>query len=305
MRAVQIATFGGPEVVHVAEVKKPSPAADEVLVKVGAAGINPVDWKIREGYLRDVLPLPLPITLGNEIAGTVVEVGAQVRDRSIGDRVHGGVGMIGGLAEFVTVKAANLAKLPGSMSMVEAAAIPTAAATAIPVLDAAGVGAGTTVLVHAAAGAVGSMLIQLAKLRGAYVIALTSAANIEYIRSLGADKVLDRTGNWQASVGTVDAVLDAFGLPAQESSWGVIKRGGILVSIAHPPSEQSAAAHGVRGTMVFGHPNGPGLAQVDALIEAKKVKVRIAGTFPLENVREALAASQSGSTVGKLVLTFG
>jgi NADPH:quinone reductase-like Zn-dependent oxidoreductase len=305
MRAAQIAKFGGPEVVQIVDVDKPAPTDDEVLIKVEAAGVNPVDWKIREGYLREVLPFPLPITLGNEIAGKVVQLGANVRDFAVGDRVHGGVGMVGGFAEFVVAKTAPLAKLPVSISMTEGASLPVCVATAIPALDAGAVGAGTIVLVHAAAGAVGSMFIQLAKLRGAYVIALTSAANIDYVRSLGADKVLDRTGNWQASVGKVDAVLDAFGLPAQEGSWGVIKPGGILMSIAHPPSQQSATAHGVRSAMIFGSPNGANLAATDRLIEAKKVKVRIAGTFPLDKVRDALAASQSGNTVGKLVLTFG
>jgi NADPH:quinone reductase-like Zn-dependent oxidoreductase len=304
MRAAQISRFGGPEVVRVTQIERPRPAADEVLVEVAAAGINPVDWKIREGYLRDVLPVPLPVTLGNEVAGTIAQLGSQVRGFAVGERVHGAVGMVGGLAEFAAAKAANLAKLPEGMSMVEAAAIPVAAATANAVLKAGDIGAGTSVLVHAAAGAVGSMFIQLAKVRGAQVIALTAAANADYVRSLGADKVLDRARDWQASVTPVDVVFDAFGLPAQESSWGVLKRGGILLSIAHPPSEQTAAQHGVRSAMVFGHPEGPGLAEVDKLIAAGKVKIKIARTFSLENVREALAASQSGGTVGKLVISF-
>ena len=304
MRAVRIHSFGGPEVVHVDEVADSVPGADEVLVAVAAAGVNPVDWKIREGYLNEVMPFELPVTLGNEIAGTVAALGANVRGFAVGDRVHGAVNMTGGFAEKAVIKSANLALLPDGIGMTDAAAIPIAAATASAALTAAAIAPGSRVLVHSASGSVGSMFIQLAKLRGAHVVALTAAENVSYIRSLGADEVFDRGAPWQSLIAPVDAVFDGFGLPAQDASWALIKRGGILVSLVQPPSETAAAAHQVRGVMIFGAPDGAGLSQIDELVAAGRVTIRIAATFPFERVREALAASQSGTSVGKLVLEF-
>jgi NADPH:quinone reductase-like Zn-dependent oxidoreductase len=305
MRAVRIHAYGGPEIAHIEDAETPRPGAGEVLVKVAAAGVNPVDWKIREGYLAAMVPLAFPITLGNEFAGTVEALGPGVEGFAVGERVHGSTGMVGSFAQYAVANAASIARIPDGIGFVEAAAIPVAATTSAAALTAGEVAAGTRVLVHSAAGGVGSLFLQLAKQRGAHVVALTSPATIDYVKELGADEVIDRTGDWAASVAPVDVVFDAFGGPAQERSWPLLKPGGIMVSLVQPPSPDKAAELGVRGTMVFGGPNGAELAAIDALIASGKVRIRIAREFPFEQTIEALAASATGTTVGKLVVTMG
>lgn len=305
MQAAQISAYGGPDVLKVVDVPVPSPGPGEVLVKVAAAGVNPIDWKIREGYLAEVAPLALPVTLGNDLAGTIEALGADVQGLSIGDAVFGSPGMTGGFAEFALVRVDQLALVPDGMSMVVAAALPVAAATATVALDTAGVKAGARLLVHAAAGSVGSLAIQLAKARGAHVTAVTSRATQDHVRALGADIALDRDGDWAAQAGQVDVVLDGVGGATQEASWPVLAKGGILVSLVQPPSEERAQAFGARGVMIFGRPTAEALESVAALAASGRVKVPIAGEYSLDAVGEALAVSQSGGAVGKLVVIIG
>lgn len=305
MQAAQISAYGGPDVLKVVDAPVPSPGPGEVLVKVAAAGVNPIDWKIREGYLAELAPLALPATLGNDVAGTIEALGADVQGLSIGDAVLGSPGMTGGFAEFALLKVDQLAIVPAGISMVVAAALPVAAATATVALDTAGVKAGTRLLVHAAAGSVGGLAIQLAKARGAHVTAVTSRATQDHVRALGADVVLDREGDWAAQAGQVDVVLDGVGGATQEASWSVLAKGGILVSLVQPPSEERAQALGVRGAMIFGHPTAEALESVAALVASGQVKVPIAGEYSLDAVSEALAVSQSGKAVGKLVVIIG
>src|ERR1700722_1953853 len=175
MRAVEISRYGGPEVLQVVEAGNPAdPGAGQVLVHVAAAGVNPVDWKAREGYLKDFVPFTFPTILGGEIAGTIVAVGAGVVDFPVGAAVNGSTGLIGGVAGYAIAHVATLARKPASVSIVEAAAVPIAAATVLAAFSAGSVGSGTRILIHAAAGGVGSVAVQLARLRGADVTALTS-----------------------------------------------------------------------------------------------------------------------------------
>jgi NADPH:quinone reductase-like Zn-dependent oxidoreductase len=304
MRAVQITTYGGPEVLSVNDAPAPVAGPGQLLVKVAAAGVNPVDWKIREGYMKEAFPLSFPATLGNEIAGTVAAIGDGVEGFAVGDAVHGSTGPVSGFADLVAISASSVARKPEGMSMVEAAALPVAVATSMPTLDAGGVGAGTRVLVHAASGGVGSILVQLARHRGAEVTGLASPDNIDFLRSLGVATVVDRTSAYEQEIGGFDVVVDAFGPQAQERSWGLLKPGGILVSIAAPPPQDVAQSRGVRATMAFGAPNGSTLAEADRLFDAGQLKITIARTYPVERAAEALADVQKGLPRGKVVLTF-
>jgi len=306
MRALEITNYGGPEVMKVtSDAASPAaPAAGQVIVKVAAAGVNPVDWKIREGYMREFMPLTFPAILGNEIAGTVEAVGPEVTGLAVGDAVYGATGMLGGFAESVALKAELLVLKPETVSFIEAAALPVAAATATVALDTAEVKAGTRILIHAASGGVGSIAVQLAKLRGADVTALASAGNLDFVRELGADHVVDRDSDYERTLGDFDVVLDGHGPEAQARSWGLLRKGGILVSLVAPPSEALAAEHGVRATMVYGTPTQAALSAFNALLAAGKIKVTVSQTYPLETAVAAFVESQTGKVRGKLIVTF-
>lgn len=304
MRAIQITAYGGPEVVTVNQVTEPELAAGQLRVSVAATGVNPVDWKVRDGYMKDMLEVPFPFTIGNEFAGTVTGLGEGVSGFALGDSVYGSVGPIGVFADVLAVSAGAVAKTPASLSLVEAAALPVAVVTAQAALDAGQVGPGSRLLVHAAAGGVGSIAVQLAKALGAEVTALTSPASMDFVRSLGADHVVDRTMAYEETIGDFDMVLDAFGPPAQARSWGLLKPGGILVSLTNQPDEGEAAKHDVRAAMTFGAPDAAALANAAALVDAGKLKVSIQRTYPMEEAVAAMAEVAGGNVRGKIVLTY-
>lgn len=304
MRAVQITAYGGPEVLAVNQVAPPELGAGQLRVAVAATGVNPVDWKIRDGHMKDILQIPFPFTIGNEFAGTVTELGEGVTGFAVGDVVYGSVGPIGVFADELAVDANAVAKAPASLSLVESAALPVAIVTAQAAFDAEPVGPGTRLLVHAAAGGVGSIVIQLAKALGADVTALTSPATMDVVRGLGADHVIDRTTPYEQAIGNFDIVLDAFGPAAQARSWGLLKPGGILISLVAPPDQDEAARHGVRATMTFGTPNAAALARAAALADAGKLKPTIQRTYPVEQAAAAMAEVEGGNVRGKVVLTY-
>jgi NADPH:quinone reductase-like Zn-dependent oxidoreductase len=304
MKAVQITGFGGPEVVKVQDAPEPVAAPGTVVVRVAAAGVNPVDIKIRDGYMKDFMPWTFPATLGNEIAGIVEAVGEGVEGFAPGDEVIASTGARGAFAGLVAIDAAVLAKKPAALDMVHAAALPVAVATSMPVIEAGEIGKGTRVLVHAAAGGVGNIFVQLVRARGAEVTALGSPDNLDFLRDIGADHVVDRTTDYASGIGGFDVVLDAFGPPAQEKSWALLKPGGILVSLVAPPSQETAEAHGVRAVMTFGRPDGPALIEAAKLVDAGKLKVTVQRTYPAEQVNDAFAEVEGGKVRGKVVLTF-
>lgn len=304
MRAVQITAYGGPEVVTINEVERPELRTGQLRVAVAATGVNPVDWKIRDGHMKDVLPVPFPFTIGNEFAGTVTELGDGASGFAVGDAVFGAVGPIGVFADELAVDAGAVARAPASLSPVEAAALPVAVVTAQAAFDAGPVGPGTRLLVHAAAGGVGSIAIQLAKALGAHVTALTSPATIDFVRGLGADDVVDRTTAYEQAIGDFDVVLDAFGPEAQARSWGLLKPGGVLVSLVAPPDPDEAARRGVRATMTFGTPDAAALARAAALADAGKLRPAIARTYPVEQAVAAMDEVGTGAVRGKIVLTY-
>jgi NADPH:quinone reductase-like Zn-dependent oxidoreductase len=303
MKAIQYSSYAGADGLTLVEAPKPTPQSGEVLVKIHAAGVNPVDIAVSEGFFKDFRPMSFPITAGSEMAGVIEAVGSDVKNFAVGDAVHATLGSTGAFAEYVAVEVSKLARKPARMSFVEAAGLPVAAATATVALNTGNVERGTKLLIHAAAGGVGSVAVQMAKARGAEVTALASAGNIEFVKTLGADRVVDRASRYEDSLRDFDVVLDAFGPPAQERSWSLLRKGGVLVSLVTQPSEETAAKYGVRAVRIFGMPTGEVLAQADALVDAGKLKVHVSRTYPLAQAADALREVASGRVRGKLVLT--
>ncbi len=313
MKAVRIHQYGGPEVLKYEDAPRPQPREGDVLVRVHAAGVNPVDWKARQGHLQKMISYPLPMIPGWDLSGTVESLGPAASGLAVGDEVYGrpDIARDGAYAEYIVVRAGELAKKPRSIDHVHAAAVPLAALTAWQALFEApepyssiGLAQGQTVLVHAAAGGVGSFAVQLAKWRGATVIATGSAQNESFLRELGADQFVDYTRQrFEDVVHGVDAVFDTVGGETQSRSWHVLKPGGVLVSILSRPSEADAKAHAARAAYVFVQPDAAQLGEIARLIDAKVVKPILAEVLPLAQARQAHELSQTGHVRGKIVLT--
>jgi len=303
MKAIRIHSFGGAEVLVYEDAPKPEPGEGEVLIRVHAAAINPIDWKIRSGFVKK--DLPMPFILGWDASGEVVASGMGVTEFKPGDAVYTMLGMkAGAYAEYVTAPASLIALKPQSVDHIHAAAVPLVSLTAWQALfDLAGLQQGQRLLLHRAAGGLGSMAVQLAKAKGAYVIGTASSRNADFLRQLGVDEVIDyQSTRFEDVVSDVDVVFDTIGGDTQERSFGVLKKGGFLVSAVSPPSEEMTAAHGVRGAKVFAKPNAARLEEVAALIDAGLVKPIVEKVLPLEEVRFGHELSQSGHTRGKIVL---
>jgi NADPH:quinone reductase-like Zn-dependent oxidoreductase len=306
VKAVRIHTYGGPEVLKYEEVPRPQAAAGEVLIRVHAAGVNPVDWKIREGYLKKFLPHTLPLILGWDVSGVVEAAGPGVTRLNVSDEVYSrpDISRDGAYAEYIVVRESEVALKPWSLDHIHAAAIPLAALTAWQTLfDAAQLEAGQTVLIHAAAGGVGSFAVQLAKWKGARVIGTASERHLEFVRQLGADEAIDyQTTRFEDVVCGVDVVLDSIGGDTQKRSWQVLKKGGILVSIVEQPSVEEAAVRGVRQSYVFIQPDATQLAELAKLADLGKLKAVVQTVLPLSEARRAHELSQAGHVRGKIVL---
>jgi NADPH:quinone reductase-like Zn-dependent oxidoreductase len=306
MKAVCIYSYGGTEVLKYEDAPKPHPAAGEVLVRVHAAAINPVDWKIREGHLESMLHHTLPLVLGWDVSGVVDAVGPEVRRLKVGDEVFSrpDIARDGAYAEFIVIKESEVALKPKAIDHVHAAALPLAGLTAWQTLFVAGgLVAGQRVLIHAAAGGVGHLAVQLAKWKGAHVIGTASEKNHDFLRKLGADQVIDHaTVKFESAVEPVDLVLDTLGGEIQEPSWQVLKPGGILVSVVNPPSAETAAKHGVRQAFVFIEPNAGQLAEIAALVDGEELKVIVETTLALSDATRGQELSERGHTRGKIVL---
>jgi NADPH:quinone reductase-like Zn-dependent oxidoreductase len=313
MRAVTAKEFGGPEVLTVEEVARPEPLPTEVLVRVHAAGVNPVDWKTREGQGMAGLQT-LPMTLGWDVSGVVEEVGFGVTTLKPGDEVYAMPWFpraANAYAEYVTAPARQWARKPATLDHVHAAAVPLAALTAWQtVVDTAHVRAGQRVLITAAAGGVGHFAVQFARHRGAHVIATASAARHPWLKELGADETVDyTTTRFEDAVDGVDVVIDLVGDAHDRTSTRalrVLRPGGLLVAVpagVSPELAAAAEAAGVRVTPYLVEPDGAALTTIAGLIDAGEVAVEVAETFPLERAAEAHARGETGRTRGKLVLT--
>ncbi|MCX5155237.1 NADP-dependent oxidoreductase [Streptomyces sp. NBC_00291] len=305
MRAVVVSQWGGPEVLVEREIERPEPGMGEVLVRVRAAGVNPVDWKTREsGGLIPWGPVP---AVGWDVSGTVEAVGPGVTLYRVGDEVYGMPRFpqqAGAYAEYVTAPARHFARKPASLDHVEAAALPLAALTAWQALvDTAGVSAGQRVLVHAAAGGVGHLAVQIAKARGAYVIGTASAAKHALLRDLGADEVIDyRTADFEDVVSDIDVVIDTMGGDHGQRSLKILKPGGHLVTLPGPDG-LPADAEGVHATWLLVEPDLKGLEGIAALVEQGLLKPLVDTVLPLEQAAKAHEIGERGRTTGKIVLT--
>ena len=305
MKAVTISKYGDQSVLTFADIERPKPKSDEVLVHNRAVAVNPVDWKIRNG-LGEMFGLQLPIVLGCEIAGTVEEAGGGVRDFQVGAAVYGYVSLQrnGGYAEYTIAKSDEIAPKPESLDFDNAAAVAVGALTSSQaIFDTANLRAGQRILITGASGGVGSMAVQLAKAKGAFVIATASGKNEEFVRSLGADEFVDYTREkFEESVHEVDVVFDTIGGDTLERSFETIRRGGCLVTIAAPPSNEKAEKFGIRASMIGVQPNGEQLREINRLIAAGKLKTHVATVLPLSEVHKAHQLSESGRTRGKIIL---
>ena len=306
MKAVCIYSYGGPDVLVYEDAPRPHPAAGEVLIRVHAAGINPVDWKIREGHLKEMIKHTLPLVLGWDVSGVVEALGSGVTRLKVGDEVFSrpDIARDGAYAEYLVIRETEVALKPKNLDHIHSAALPLAGLTAWQTLfDAGGLTAGQRVLIHGAAGGVGHLAVQLAKWKGAQVIGTASDKNHDFLRELGVDQVIAyQTVRFEEAVQPVDVVLDTMGGEVQLRSWKVLKRGGILVSIAAPPSPEIATAYGARSAFVFTQPNAAQLAEIAKLAEIEKLKVIVEKILPLAEAARAQQLSERGHMRGKIVL---
>jgi NADPH:quinone reductase-like Zn-dependent oxidoreductase len=300
VRAVVIRETGGPEVLRFEEAERPEPGDGEVLVKVRAASVNPIDWKIRRG-LR---PKQLPAVLGNDVSGTV-EI-SRAAGFAAGDHVFG-FAASGGYAEFATASASTIAKKPARVSHEQAAAIPVAGLTAWQALfDRAGLQAGQTALIAGAAGGVGHFAVQFAKHAGARAVGSGSSRNRDFVLGLGADEYVDYTQqDVGESVSDVDVAFDTVGGDTTQALLSTVRDGGALVTIAGAPPEQAAGERGVRAELLVMSPSSEQLARIAELMANGEVRVEIAEALPLAEAQRAHTLSESGHTRGKIVLTLG
>ncbi|HWZ58974.1 MAG TPA: NADP-dependent oxidoreductase [Gemmatimonadaceae bacterium] len=302
MHAIRMHAFGGPEVLTEEEIPRPKPGAGEVLVRVRAAGVNPFEWKVRKGAFPSAVQLPA--TPGTEFAGTVEVVGAGVNGFRPGQDVFG-VGASGAYAEYIIGKPAALADKPSSLDYIQAAAVPVGATTAWQALfDHGKLQAGQTVLIHGAAGAVGLFAVQLAKWKGATVIGTGSSKNAEFVRSLGADTFVayDRQ-RFEDVVHDVDLVVDTVGGETQQRSFAVLKRGGTLIALPSPPSQDLATRFGVRAEWFSSQASAALLQQFAKLVDDKTIRPVVAEVLPLSEAGRAQDDSEHNHHApGKIVL---
>lgn len=302
MKTVLIREYGSNDVVEIIEVSRPEPAAGEVLVKVHAAGVNPIDWKIRGGA-GERMGMTLPIRLGSEVVGTIETCDAGVSQFQKGDAVFGMVPS-GAFSQYAVIKADHLVLKPKNLSFVEAAAIPLAGTTAWQALfDEAKLSAGQRLLITNSSGGVGSLAIQFAKARGAQVTAVASGRNEIFVRDLGADRFIDYTRQAFEDVATdMDVVLDTMGGDVYHRALRTLKKGGKMITVVAFPQDE-AERYGVSAKRSFTVPNAESLSEINRLVEAGKVMPYVDTVLPFADVRDALGISEAGRTRGKIVLT--
>jgi NADPH:quinone reductase-like Zn-dependent oxidoreductase len=309
MKAARIHAYGDASQIRVEDAPMPILNADDVLIRTVATSVNPIDWKIRAGYLAQMIPYTFPLTLGLDVSGVVEAVGPAVTKFKLGDAVYArpDVTRNGTYAEFVAVRESEIAFKPSTISHVEAASLPLVSITAWEALiTTANLSKGQRVLIHAGAGGVGSIAIQLAKSLGAHVTATASAGKLALLRGLGADEVIDyKSQDLATSARNMDVVLDTIGGEVQEASWQTLNKGGILVSIANPPSQERATAEGKRGAHIFIGPNAKILTDLATLVDTCQIRPLIGGEFSLDHTADAQRASETGRTTGKIVIYTG
>jgi len=304
MKAVRIHSYGGPEVLKYEDAPRPVPTDDDVLIKVIAAGVNPVDWKIRQGYMEGMITLPL--IPGWDVAGVIEEKGQKVTGLEIGDSVYTRPSIFrnGAYAEYIAVKASEVAFKPETIDYIQAAAVPLAGLTAWQSLfDLAHLQAGQKILIHAAAGGVGHFAVQFANWAGAHVIGTASADNHEFLKSIGAHETIDYTTTaFEDAVHDADVVLETMGGEVWQRSWKSLKKGGIMVSTLRGPEAGGMDALNKLCAHVFVQPDAAQLDEIAVLIDSGHVRAEVDEVFPLHEADKAHRSNEAGHTRGKIVL---
>jgi NADPH:quinone reductase-like Zn-dependent oxidoreductase len=324
MKALQIVKYGEiKDSLAFNEVSKPAVQATDVLIEVKAAAINPIDKSIVLGNLQGLLPIPFPSTSAYDVSGIVVEKGDDVSNFEIGDLVYSRVPQeqMGTIAEYVAVTNEAVSKKPGNISFEEAAGLPLAGLTALQSLEFAGIKADDRILIHAGSGGVGSLAIQYAKAKGAYVYTTTSTGNVEWVKELGADRVIDyKTEDYKTIVKDVDIVYDTLGQEYTSEAFQVVKQGGQVISVVGPLDEETAKMFGMEDyklpeelatlsaekeatyKFIFMHPNGAQLAEIKTMVEDEKIKPIVDTIYPFTESVAAFTHLETGRAKGKIII---
>lgn len=307
MKAAQINEYGDASVVHINDVDRPKPAANQVLIKAYAASLNPFDSKIRDGMMKDIIPLTFPVTLGGDVAGEIVEIGDDVSNFAVGDRVYGQAltiaGNSGAFAEFVAAKANQIAKAPEGLDYIQAASLPLVGASVLQALKQhINLQPGQKLFIHGGSGGIGSVAIQVAKHMGAYVATTATGDNIEYVKSLGADEAIDYKAQDYAEVlHDYDAVFDLVGDDFNKTL-SVLKKGGVAVSMVAEADPTRVAELGVTAVHQGTKITTAVLDDLRELVDSKVIEPQVDQVFPLEDVQAAFMARESNGGRGKIVL---
>jgi alcohol dehydrogenase len=308
MRAAQINSYGAKEVIQTAnDAPKPQAQEGQVLIEVHAAGVNPFDWKLREGFMKEFIPLKFPATLGGDFAGAISEIGEGVSGFNVGDEVYGSANAAGGqgsFAELTPVKADQTALKPKSVDFTVAAALPLAGTSAYQALvEHANLQHGQKVLIHGGAGGIGTFAIQIAKNIGAYVTATASSDDSEFVKSLGADENIDyKSRKFEELLKDYDVVFDTVGGETYKKSYQVLKPGGVLVSMLEQPDAELSSKYKVQAIAQQSRPTTQRLTELAKLVDDGNLKVNVEKVFPLDQASEALAYLQEGKYRGKVVI---
>lgn len=308
MKSAQINEYGDSSVIQIKEVEKPILKPGQVLVEVYASSINPFDSAIRGGYMKEMIPLQFPVTLGGDISGLVIEIGKDVKDVAIGDKVYGQAHVVAGnsgaFAEYSATKASQIAKAPGNTNFNESASLPLVGVSALQALtEHIQLKKGQKIFIHGGAGGIGTVAIQIAKNIGAYVATTATGEGIDYVKGLSADEVVDyKTQDFSEVLSDYNAVFDAVGGDDFNKSFKIIKRGGIAVTMIAEPDEESAKKHGITAIRQATHVSTDRLSALAKLVEDGVVTPHVDKVFSLEDIQKAFELRESGVVKGKVVI---
>ena len=311
MKAIQVTNYGGTDEIHVAEdVAKPELKAGQVLVEVHAASLNRIDSKIREGYMKDFLPLAMPFTQSGDFAGVVSEVADDVTTLKVGDEVYGNAGQFkggsGSLADFVVENATSTTIKPSSLDFTQAAAVPLVGATAMQGIETeVNVQSGQKILIQGGAGGVGAVAVQIAKMHGAYVATTVGTDDVELAKMLGADEVIDyKTQDVTQLLKEYDAVFDTAGGDNADKLFAVLKKGGVFVTVAGQPNQDTAKEHEITAKSEMAAVSVEQLQKLAELVDGGKLKIGVEKTFPFDQAKEAFEFFETQHPKGKIVVTL-
>ena len=309
MKAIQINKYGGNDVLELNNnAPKPTIKQGQILLENYAASVNPIDWKFRAGYLQKMAPVPLPVTLGGDFAGKISEVGTGVSEFKVGDEVYGQAiilnGGSGSFAEQVSANAENTALKPKTASFEEAGALPLVGVSALQALgEHIKLKSGQKILVHGGAGGIGHMAVQLAKVFGAYVATTIKTDDVEFVKNLGADQAIDyKTQKFENILKDFDAVFDTVGSETTDKSFGVLKKGGVIVSMFGEPNQELAQKYGVTAIGQGTRTDTVHLARIAEIVDSGKIKVHLDKVFSFENAKEAFIYQEEVHPRGKVVI---